>query len=100
MPQVIDNRGLYPSDLTEAQWERIKDLVPRARRGGRPRSTDIRQVINGVLYLVNTGCPWRYLPKNFPPCKTVYHYFRAWIFSGAWRSIHDALTRSTRRELG
>ena len=100
MPQVTDRRRLYPSDLTEAQWNGIKQFVPDARRGGRPRITDVRMVINAILYLVNTGCAWRYLPHEFPPWKTIYHYYRSWIFNGIWRQIHEALKRLVRLSQG
>ena len=97
---VTDRRRRYPSDLSEAQWENIKGLIPNARTGGRPRTTSIREVISGVLYIVNTGCSWRYLPSNFPPWKTVYHYYRIWIFQGIWRVIHETLKRLTRLDHG
>jgi putative transposase len=100
MSSVTDRRRLYPSDLTEAQWESIKDLIPSARRGGRRRTVDVRKVIDGVLYLINTGCQWRYLPQDFPPWKTIYHYYRAWIFSGVWKSIHDLLRGLIRQDFG
>jgi len=97
---VKDRRRHYPSDLTDAQWELIKHLLPRARCGGRPRSTDIRQVVCGILYLVSTGGAWRYLPNDFPPWKTVYHYYRTWSFAGVWRLIHEELKRMSREAAG
>lgn len=89
-------RRLYPSDLTDQQWELIKDLVPAARPGGRPRTTDIRQIVNAVLYLTRTGCAWRYLPNDYPPHKTVYDYFVKWKWTGVWRKIHLTLAAQTR----
>lgn len=97
---VMDRQGFYPSDLSEAQWESIREFVPSARSGGRPRGTNVREVINAILYLVNAGCAWRYLPKDFPPWKTVYHYYRSWTMNGVWRLIHDALVKSTRKRAG
>lgn len=97
---VMDRQGFYPSDLSEAQWESIKELVPEARRGGRPRSTNVREVTNAILYLVNTGCGWRYLPREFPPWQTVYQYYRDWILTGIWRLIHDSLVKLTRKAAG
>lgn len=89
-------RRLYPSDLSDQQWEIIKDLIPLARSGGRPRTTDVRLVVNAVLYLTRTGCAWRYLPRDFPPSKTVYDYFVRWKCSGVWRQIHLKLTKHVR----
>ena len=68
----------YPSDLTDAQWKRIEPLIPRAKRGGRPRTTDLRAVMNAILYLVRSGCSWRMLPRDFPPWATVHYYFGKW----------------------
>ena len=80
-------RTLYPSDLTDPQWKFINVELPLARPGGRPRTTNIRLVVNAILYLHHSGCPWRYLPHSFPPWKTVYHYFRAWARSGVWEKL-------------
>lgn len=100
MPSVKDRRRSYPSDLSEEQWDAIKDLIPSARTGGRPRTTDPRVVINAILYLINSGCAWRYLPHEFPPWKTVYHYYRAWIYQGVWRVLHQALRSLVRVKSG
>lgn len=89
-------RSEYPSDLTDEQWKLIRDLLPEARRGGRPRSTCVREVVNALFYLNRTGCAWRYLPKNFPPWQTVYDYFSKWRASGTWRRIHAVLRRELR----
>lgn len=93
-------RRLYPSDLTDQQWEFISELIPPARSGGRPRTTNVRHVVNAVLYLTRTGCAWRYLPKEFPPHKTVYDYFTRWMTEGVWRKIHLALAVQVRVENG
>lgn len=100
MPQVKDRQRCYPSDLTDAQWDTIKKCIPRARPGGRPRKTNIRVIVCAILYLVNTGCPWRYLPKEYPPWKTVYHYYRVWMQGGVWRKIHDFLIKLLREAEG
>ena len=89
-------RRRYPSDLTDQQWEIIKDLIPVARTGGRPRTTDVRLIVNAVLYLTRSGCAWRYLPKEYPPNKTVYDYFSRWKSSGVWRQIHFTLAIKVR----
>ncbi len=65
--------GRYPSDMTHGEWARLEPLIPAAKPGGRPRTANMRQAINAILYLLRTGCPWRYLPRDgFPPRSTVY----------------------------
>lgn len=94
-------RGLrYPSDLTDAEWIIVKDLVPPARPGGRPRTTDMREVVNAIFYLLRTGCGWQYLPTDFPPWQTVYDYFAAWGRDGTWETIHHVLVMQTREQSG
>lgn len=100
MPLVTDRLKAYPSDLSDAQWECIRDFIPKARSGGRRRTTNVRKIIDGVLYLVSSGCAWRYLPKDFPPWKTVYGYYRLWIFDGVWKRIHEFLKKQTRVSAG
>jgi Putative transposase of IS4/5 family (DUF4096) len=68
----------YDSDLNDAAWAWIAPYLPAARSGGRPRTTDLRAVLNAIFYLLRTGCQWRLLPREFPRQGTVYHYFRAW----------------------
>jgi len=77
----------YPSNLTDEQWALIEPLLPRAKPGGRPRKTDLREVFNALLYLNRAGCQWRLLPQEFLPWKTVYNYFRAWIVEGIWHEM-------------
>lgn len=69
---------IYPSDLSDSQWTIIEPLILPAKSGGRPRRLDMRQVINGILYVVVGGIQWRMLPKEYPNWKSVYHYFRLW----------------------
>jgi transposase len=88
--------GTYASDVTDREWALIAPLLPAAKRGGRPRSTCLRQVVNAVFYLLQTGCQWRMLPRDFPPRSTVYGYFRAWIAAGIWAHVHDVLYRQSR----
>ena len=90
----------YPSDVANRQWNCIKDQVPSAKPGGRPRSVDMRQGINALLYVVVTGCQWRALPHDFPHWKTVYDYFRTWRDDGTWQRIHDTLRAEVRRQAG
>lgn len=91
---------LYPTDLTDRQWEYIKPLLPAAKPGGRPRTTDMRQVLNAMFYIVVTGAQWRLLPREYPPWKTVYHYVRQWRMSGDWQRIRDTLRATVRRYAG
>src|SRR3954467_1770718 len=86
----------YPSDLTDTQWKLIGQLLPAERPGGRPRKTDLRDVVDAILYILRTGCQWRYLPKDFPPKSTVWRYFDAWRTDGTLDEIHDALRTKVR----
>ena len=90
---------LYPTDLTDAQWNLLEPLLPKAKKRGR-RPTDRRRILNGLLYCVRAGCVWRLLPKEYGPWETVYGYFRRWRRSGLWVRIHDILRRIVRRKVG
>src|SRR6202022_1265434 len=82
----------FPSDLRDAEWVRLEPLIPQASPGGRPRKTDMRAAMNAILYLLRTGCPWRYLPRDgFPPRSTVYNIFRKFQHEGVWEAIWDEL---------
>src|SRR5215218_8842330 len=85
----------YPSDVTDAQWALIEPHIP-VYPGGRPRKTDLRDVVDAILYILRTGCQWRYLPKDFPPKSTAWRYFDAWRHDGTLDAIHDALRRKVR----
>ena len=89
-------RKPYPSDLTDEQWEELAPLLPGVKPGGRNRSVDLREVINGILYVLRSGCAWRMMPHDLPPWGTVSWYFRRWRLDGSWERIHEAL-RSTYR---
>jgi transposase len=90
----------YPSDLTDAEWALLEPGVPPARPGGRPRSADMREVVNALLYMLNTGCQWRFLPTEFPPRSTVHGYFRRWQKDGEWPRLRHALVGLLREKLG
>lgn len=90
----------YPSDLTDGEWGILAPLIPPAKHGGRPREVDIRAVIGGLLYVLETGCPWRHLPKDFPPKSTVHSYFELWAWDGTLERIHDALYVALREHEG
>jgi putative transposase len=85
----------YPSDITDAQWVLIKPHLP-VYPGGRPRKTDLRDVVDAVFYILRTGCQWRYLPKDFPPKSTVWRYFDEWRHNGTLDTIHDLLRTKVR----
>lgn len=85
----------YPSDLSDQQWELLKDFVAQGKMG-RPRTVNIREVINAILYVIKTGCQWRALPGDYPNWKTVYSYFLRWRNSGKWKEIHDTLREKVR----
>lgn len=91
-------RTPYPSDLTDAQWSLIEPLIPLAEPGGRHRSVNMREVINGILYLNRTGGSWRMLPHEFPPWGTVHYYYRRFRLDGTWQRIHDKLREKVRRK--
>lgn len=90
----------FPSDLTDPEWE-LEPLIPPAKPGGRPRGTDMREAMNAILYLLRTGCPWRYLPRDsFPPRSTVYNIFRRFQAEGRWEAIWAELHMALRQRLG
>ncbi len=81
----------YPSDVTDEEWAEIGPLIPPARRGGRKRTVNIREVFNGLMYVLSTGWQWRALPKDFPPRSTIFDYFGLWQADGTLRRIHTTL---------
>ena len=93
-----ENRSLYdrsklryPSDLTDEEWGLIEPLIPPAKRGGGKRTVVMRDVVNGVMYVLSTGCQWRALPKDLPPRSTVHGYLDLWNWDGTLERIHHAL---------
>ena len=91
---------VYPSDMSDAQWSIISPLIPPAKSGGRPRKAEMRQIVNGILYMVRGGCSWRMLPKEYGPWQTVYGYFRLFRRTGVWQKLHDVLREKVRRKAG
>src|SRR3954449_9738396 len=87
----------YPSDVTDEQWALIEPLIP-VYPGGRPRKTDVRDVLDAIFYILRTGCQWRYLPKDFPPKSTVWRYFDEWRHNGTLDQIHDLLRKKVRTQ--
>lgn len=93
-------RRTYPSDLTDAQWAILEPLVPASKYGGRPRTVDMREIINTILYLNRTGCQWDMLPHDLLPKSTVYEYFAQWRNDGTWAKFVDALRVEVRTQEG
>ena len=89
----------YPSDLTDLEWSYVKPLIPPARRGGRRREVDEREVVNGIMYVLSTGCQWRYVPKDFPPKSTLHGYLDRWNYDGTLERMHHALYVKCREQL-
>jgi putative transposase len=87
----------YPSDLNDEQWGLVDPMIP-VYPGGRPRKTSMRDVVDAILYILRTGCQWRYLPKDFPPKSTVWGYFNEWRHNGVLEEIHDTLRDRVRRQ--
>jgi transposase len=81
----------YPSDLTDEEWALIEPLIPPAKRGGGKRTADMREVVNGLMYVLSTGCQWRAIPKDLPPRSTVHGYLDLWNWDGTLDRIHHAL---------
>lgn len=95
---MLDNH--YATDVNDAAWALLAPLLPAACPGGRPRTTNIRAVINAIFYLLRTGCQWRLLPREFPAWGTVYHYFRMWKNSGVWTCLQREVYEQMRRKVG
>ena len=85
------SRLRYPSDLTDHEWSLVEPQIPPAKRGGNKRHVDLREVVNGLMYILSTGCQWRALPKDLPPRSTVYDYFDLWSWDGTLDRIHHSL---------
>jgi transposase len=89
-------RPPYPTDLSAKEWDLIKHLVPEAKPGGRPETYPKREILNGLFYLLRSGCSWRMLPHDLPPWRIVYYYFRQWRQDGTWQLMHDLLRGDVR----
>jgi transposase len=99
--RAADRRGLrYPSDLTDGEWALIEPMIPPAKHGGRRRAVNVREVLNGIFYVLSTGCQWNALPKDLPPKSTIYDYLDLWDWDGTLERIHYALYVATREKAG
>ena len=90
----------YPSDLTDEEWTLIAPIIPGAKRGGGKRTVDLREVVNGLMYVLSTGCQWRAIPKDLPPRSTVNGYFSLWDYDGTLDRIHHSLYVKCREQAG
>jgi transposase len=96
-----DRAGLrYTHDLTDEEWAVVRPLIPPAKRGGNKRTVDVREVLNGLMYVLGTGCQWRDIPKDLPPRSTVHGYFDRWDYDGTLDRIHHALYVECREQDG
>lgn len=91
----------YPSDLTDAEWALVEPVIPpQTRTGGRKRSVDLREIVNGLMYILSTGCQWRAIPKDLPPKSTIYSYFDLWNYDGTLERLHHILYVECRKQAG
>src|ERR687886_717261 len=90
----------YPTGLSDAEWACIESCLPASRVGGRPRIHSPREILDAVFYVLRSGCPWRLLPRDFPPWRTVYHYFRKWRLERIWELLHTVLRERLGIRLG
>ena len=90
----------YPSDLTDDEWGFIKPLIPPAKRGGNKRTVDEREIVNGLMYILSTGCQWAFIPKDLPPSSTLNDYFHRWDYDGTLDRLHAVLYLQCREQAG
>ena len=93
-------KSRYSSDLSDDEWAILAPLIPPAKPGGHPRTTDMRAVCNAIYYHLKSGCQWEMLPKDFPPSSTVYAYYRKWQRRGVWEQLNHKLRDQVRTQLG
>jgi len=93
------NELRYPSDLTNDEWSQVERLIPPAKRGGRRREVEVREVLNGIMYVLSTGCQWRYIPRDLPPRSTLHDYLQRWDYDGTLGKIHYALYQKCREQI-
>ena len=99
--RAANRAGLrYPSDLTDAEWAIVEPMIPPARHGGRRRSVNVREVLNGILYVLWTGCQWNALPKELPPKSTLHDYLELWNWDSTLERVHHALYGAVREQAG
>ena len=97
---ALRNGLRYPNDVTDEEWALIEPLIPPAKRGGRRRGIDVREVLNAIFYVLSTGCQWKTLPNDLPPKSTAHFYFMLWDWDGRLERIHHALYVAVREQVG
>jgi transposase len=90
----------YPSDVTDEEWALVEPLIAPAKRGGNRRHVNVREVVNGIMYVLSTGCQWRAVPKDLPPRSTLFDYLDLWIYDGTLDRIHHVLYEKCRKQAG
>jgi len=99
-PRYNRDKLRYPSDVTNDEWSHIEFLIPPAKHGGRDREVDVREIVNGILYVLSTGCQWRYIPRDLPPRSTLHFYLQRWQHDGTLMKMHHALYMECREQMG
>jgi transposase len=99
-PRYNRDKLRYPSDLTDEEWSHVEPEIPPAKHGGRGREVDVRQVVNGLMYVLSTSCQWRYIPKDLPPRSTLHGYLQRWQYDGTLARIHHVLYMACREQMG
>jgi putative transposase len=97
---MTKSQQIYPTDLNDTQWSKIRPYLPAGATTGRPREHGWRRILNGIFYVLQSGCSWRMLPRDLPPWQTVYHYFRLWRKSGLWKRLNRILREKVRLQSG
>ena len=97
---MTKSQQVYPTDLNDTQWSKIRPYLPAEAQTGRPREHSWRMILNGIFYVLQSGCAWRMLPRDLPPWKTVYHYFRLWRTNGTWERLNHLLRERVRLKSG
>ena len=101
LPEIANpSRKPYPSDLSDAEWEILKQVLPKPKGFGHPVEVNFREILNGIFYVQRTGCQWEMMPHDLPPYSTVYHYFQKWQRKGIWQQMHDQIREKLRTQLG
>lgn len=97
---MTKDRKPYPSDLNDSEWQIIEPLIPEEKPGGRPRTVDMREIMNGIFYINRGGCGWRMMPHEYPPWQTVYGYYNDWRKDGTWEMMNEELRKQVREAEG
>jgi transposase len=98
-PRYNRDKLRYPSDLTDEEWSHVAPLIGPAKRGGNKRTVNVREVVNGLMYILSTGCQWRAIPKDLPPRSTLHDYLELWEWDGTLGRIHHALYVKCREQV-